>query len=434
MSALATLQPDVSNDIEEAFEYESEVRSYCRTFNKTFARASGSHIFDLTGRRYIDFLAGASSLNYGHNDPDMAKAAVRYIETGGLCQGLDFQTVAKAEFIQAFDDLILAPRSLDYRMQFTGPTGTNAVEAALKLARKVTGRHDVVAFTRGFHGMTLGALAATGNGHHRMAGTLRHSGITRAYFDGYFGPLIDTAEMLERLLEDPSSGIDPPAAILLETVQGEGGLSTASAAWMQRIAAIAQRFGALLIIDDIQAGCGRTGTFFSFEPLGISPDLVVLSKSLSGFGQPLAVVLIKPEYDRWLPGEHNGTFRGNNLAFVTARVALEKFWSNTRFTEDIARRSKVVQRALSEIAQLVPGARVKGRGMMMGVDLRNPKLSRAVIEKCFEDGLIIECSGPNDEVVKVLAPLTTSDDVLEYGLQILRRAVRANASLWEAEN
>jgi diaminobutyrate-2-oxoglutarate transaminase len=400
------------------------VRSYSRRYDAVFERAAGSLVWDTDGREWIDFLAGAGSLNYGHNDPDMADALVAHIRGGGIAHGLDLFTGAKREFLDTLERLVLLPRGLDHKVQFTGPTGTNAVEAALKLARKVTGRRNVVAFTNAFHGVSQGALAATGNGHHRMGGALSLPDVTRLPYDGYAAGL-DTAELLDQLLSDPSSGIDPPAAVLLETVQGEGGLNVASSTWLRRVAEIAARHGALLAVDDVQAGCGRTGTFFSFEGSGIVPDLVALSKSISGFGLPMALLLLRPQWDAWTPGEHNGTFRGNAHAFVTARVALEKFWSDDRLMRDVAHRGALLDERLSRMAALVPGARVKGRGMMLGLDVRDAQVAEAICGRAAEAGLIIESCGPRDEIVKVLAPLTTPETLLERGLDIVEEAVVA---------
>jgi diaminobutyrate-2-oxoglutarate transaminase len=404
---------------------ESSVRSYCRRLDAVFDKATGSVITDESGRQYVDFLAGCASLNYGHNDPDMKQALLDHIGRDGIAHGLDLFTTAKRRFLEDFESLILEPRGLDYRVQFTGPTGTNAVEAALKLARKVTGRSNVVAFTNGFHGVTQGALAATGNRYHRMGPSVQLSGVSRLPFDGYLGKDVNTAEILERMLTDPSSGLDAPAAILLETVQGEGGLNAASPSWLRQIAHLAQQHGALLIVDDIQAGCGRTGTFFSFEGIGIVPDLVTLSKSLSGFGLPMALLLIRPQHDQWRPAEHNGTFRGNTHAFITAQVALRKFWSNDAFSRRIAHKAAHIAERLSAMTALVPGSRVKGRGMMTGIDVGSGELAEAICRRCFDDGLIIETSGAYDEVVKILAPLTTPDDLLDYGLDILEAAIHA---------
>jgi diaminobutyrate-2-oxoglutarate transaminase len=406
---------------------ESEVRAYCRHHPVVFDRARGSLLWDTDGREYVDFLAGAGSLNYGHNDPDMAAALVAHIRREGVAHGLDLATAPKMAFLDALDELVLAPRGLDHRVQFTGPTGTNAVEAALKLARRVTGRRNVVAFTNGFHGVSQGALAATGNRHHRMAPALSLPDVTRMPYDGYFGEGVDTADLLEKLLDDPSSGVDAPAAVLLETVQGEGGLATAGPAWLRRVAAIAERHGALLVVDDVQAGCGRTGTFFSFEGTGVVPDLVALAKSISGFGLPMALLLIRPQWDRWLPGEHNGTFRGNAHAFVTARVALEKFWGDGRFAADVARRAELVGQRLRRIARLVPDGRVRGRGLMQGVDLRCGALAAEVCRRSAAERLVVEAGGPRGEVVKVLAPLTTPDVLLDRGLDVLEAAVAVTA-------
>ena len=402
---------------------ESAVRSYSRSFGAVLTTARGSVVRDTGGREYIDFLAGAGALNYGHNDPDMKAALLEYVSHDGITHGLDMFTEAKRDFLESFERLVLVPRAMDHRVQFTGPTGANAVEAALKLARKVTGRTNVIAFTDGFHGVSLGALAATGNSSKRMGPVIPLPGVSRMPFDGYLGDGFDTTELLARMLEDPSSGLDAPAAILLETVQGEGGLNVASRRWLRRVAELAALHGALLIVDDVQAGCGRTGSFFSFEPAGITPDLVVLSKSLSGFGLPMSVLLVRPHLDRWQPGEHNGTFRGNAHAFVTADVALRKFWAGSGFAEDLARRSAMVTDRLSELANRVPGARHKGRGMMQGIDLGDGALAARIIDRCARGGLIIESSGPGHEVVKVLAPLTTPDHLLSTGLDILADAV-----------
>lgn len=400
---------------------ESESRSYCRSFPVLFERASGAELIAEDGRRYIDFLAGCSTLNYGHNDPDMKLALVDYILRDGVTHGLDMYTEAKAEFIEAFEELVLKPRDMDYRLQFTGPTGANAVEAALKLARKVTGRRQVVAFTNGFHGVTLGALAATGNGYHRGGAGVPLDGVTRVPYDGYLEGGGDSLAMLEQMLDDPSGGMEPPAAFIIETVQGEGGLNVASAEFMRRLEKLARKHGSLLIVDDIQAGCGRTGTFFSFEEMGISPDIITLAKSLSGMGLPFAMVLMKPEHDIWGPAEHNGTFRGNNHAFVTAKVALEKFWRNDDFAATVREKGEHLGQRLGAIAEK-HGYSTKGRGMFRGIDVRDGDTASAICAAAFERGLIIETSGAHDEVVKVLAPLTIKQEQLDAGLDMLAEA------------
>src|SRR6056297_2519131 len=317
-----TMPTDTSADLEIYARRESEARSYCRSFPTSFVKAQGSELTDAAGNTYIDFLAGCSSLNYGHNDPDMKAALIEHITADGITHGLDMHSTAKAEFLEAYEENILKPRGMDYKVMMTGPTGTNAVEAAMKLARKVTGRRNIVAFTNGFHGMTMGALSLTGNAGKRAgAGCGSLCGVTRMPFDGAFGDEMDTLRQMEMMFDNPSSGVDAPAAFIFEPVQGEGGLNAASDEWMQGVARLAKKLGALLIVDDIQSGCGRTGTYFAFESAGIEPDMVTQAKSLSGFGLPFAALLIKPEHDIWKPAEHNGTFRGNTHAFVTGRVA-----------------------------------------------------------------------------------------------------------------
>ncbi len=421
MNPIPAIAPTGPQDRAVFARRESAVRGYCRRFDTVFTSARGSLMRDESGREYIDFLAGCAALNYGHNEPAMKEALLRHIGADGLAMGLDLHSAAKRDFLERFETLILQPRGLPHRVQFTGPTGTNAVEAALKLARKVTGRHNVIAFTNGYHGVTMGALATTGNRYNRMG--LPLSGVTRVPFDGYHGEGLDTSALLAQLLEDPSGGVDAPAAILLETVQGEGGLNAASAAWVQRIALLARQHGALLIIDDVQAGCGRTGPFFSFDGMGVVPDLVVMSKSLSGFGLPMALVLVHPDHDRWQPAEHNGTFRGNTHAFVTAAAALDTYWREPGFTDEIARRAALVHAHLERIAREVPGARLKGRGMMQGLDVLGGELAARVCTLAFERGLIIETSGAHDQVLKVLAPLNTPLPLLEQGLALLHGAV-----------
>lgn len=403
---------------------ESQVRSYSRSFPKLFNKAQGATIFDDEGTAYTDFLAGCSSLNYGHNDPDLKAALIDYISEDGIAHGLDMFTDAKEQFLETFERLILKPRGMDYRVQFTGPTGANAVEAAIKLARKVTGRTNVISFTNGFHGVTLGALAATGNSGHRGGAGIPLHGVTRAPFDGYYGKDINTAELLDQQLSDPSGGIDAPAAIIVEPVQGEGGLNVASQGWLKKIQAIAKKHGALFIIDDIQAGCGRTGTFFSFEKFGLSPDIVTMAKSLSGMGLPFAITLLKPQHDIWKPAEHNGTFRGNNHAFVTARAALEKFWADGAFETELAEKAEFLHRRLRSIANEY-GLRVKGRGLMVGIETDSGEIASAICKLCFEDRLIIETSGAHDEIVKILAPLTIDMDQFARGLDILENAFEA---------
>jgi diaminobutyrate-2-oxoglutarate transaminase len=405
---------------------ESEVRSYCRSWPTVFTEARGSWVTDEAGVRYLDLFAGAGALNYGHNDPAIKAALVDYLADDNIVHSLDMCTAAKRRFLATFEEVVLRPRGLDHRVMFPGPTGTNAVEAALKLARKITGRTNVICFTNAFHGMTLGALAVTGDSMKRGGASVPLSHTHRMPFEDYFGPDTDTIAFLEAYLHDDGSGVALPAAVIVETVQGEGGMRAASDEWLQRLAALCRERGILLIVDDIQAGCGRTGTFFSFEPSGIVPDIVTLSKSLSGMGLPFAVTLIRPELDVWEPGEHNGTFRGFNPAFVTATAALER-WRDDAFAEAVRRKAQRVTDGLEELAGRRPTghARGAGRGLMQGLELDREGLAGEVAREAFERQLLVETSGAFDQVVKLLPPLTISDDDLDDALTRIGDALDA---------
>ena len=406
-------------------EIESEVMSYARAFPRIFNKAQGEYLYDEDGNQYLDFLAGAGTLNYGHNNPVFKKALLEYIERDGITHGLDLHTKAKGEFLEAFSEKILKPRNMSYVMQFTGPTGTNAVEAALKIARKYKGRENIISFTNGFHGCSMGALAATGNSHHRGASGVSMSGVSRMPYEGYLGDDIDTTAYLDKVLSDSSSGIDHPAAVLVETVQGEGGINAASVEWLRNLQDVCNKHDVLLIVDDIQAGCGRTGSYFSFEEAGIKPDIVTLSKSLSGYGLPFAVVLMKPELDQWKPGEHNGTFRGNNLAFVTATAAINHYWSDDKFAKEVLRKGDYIEQRLETIVEKYGDGNMttRGRGMFRGLNCVSGELADKITSEAFRNGLVIETSGADDHVVKTLCPLTISDENLVKALDIVEAAV-----------
>jgi len=407
-------------------EIESEVQSYARSFPRIFNKAVGEILYDEEGVEYLDFLAGAGTLNYGHNNPIFKEKLLEYIHSDGITHGLDLHTKAKADFLEAFNEKILKPRDLNYVLQFTGPTGTNAVEAALKLARNVTGRENIIAFTNGFHGVSLGALAATGNSHHRGAAGVSLNGVSRMPYDGYLGDDIDTIAYLDKVLTDSSSGIDLPAAVIVETVQGEGGINAASFEWLKDLQATCKKHDVLLIVDDIQAGCGRTGSYFSFEEAGLYPDIVTLSKSLGGYGLPFAMELIRPEIDQWKPGEHNGTFRGNSFAFVTAKAALDTYWSDDTFSKEIKRKGEYVSKRLEAIVEQYGEGNfsTRGRGMFQGINCVNSDIAGKITHKAFLKNMIIETSGADDQVVKFLCPLVISDENLKKGLDIVEQAIK----------
>lgn len=406
-------------------ELESKVRSYSRSFPTVFEKSKGYKLWDVDGNEYIDFFAGAGTLNYGHNNDLMKKKLIEYIESDGITHSLDMGTIARKDFLETFNEVILKPRGLKYKVMFPGPTGTNTVESALKLARKVTGRDLVISFTNGFHGMTMGSLAVTGNASKRAGAGTPLTNAVAMPFDNYMDG-IDSAAYIEKLLEDGSSGIDIPAAFIVETVQGEGGINAASFEWLRKIEAIAKRFDILLIVDDVQAGNGRTGTFFSFEKAGIDPDIVCLSKSIGGYGMPMAITLFKPEHDIWGAGEHNGTFRGNNMAFITATEAIKKFWADDEFEEEIQEKGEYISDKLADLIVKYPEIQgeLRGRGMMKGIACGVDGVAEEVCKEAFKRGLIMETSGPSDEVAKLLPPLVITKEGLLKGIKIMDASIK----------
>lgn len=405
-------------------ELESAVRSYSRGWPTVFEKAKGYRLWDTDGKEYIDFFAGAGALNYGHNNADMQEKLIEYIEQDGILHSLDMGTTPRKEFLEKFQEIILKPRELDYKIMFPGPTGTNTVESALKIARKVTQRQTVISFTNAFHGMTIGSLSVTGNSFKRKGAGIPLNHSVSMPFDQFMENQ-ETLAYLESYLEESGSGLDLPAAVILETVQGEGGINAARIEWLQKVEEICRRFDILLIVDDVQAGCGRTGTFFSFEPAGIKPDIVCLSKSIGGAGLPMAITLIKPEYDQWEPGEHNGTFRGNNLAFITATEALN-YWVTDDFSNHIHERAAELKAAIQSIIENYPelNGEARGRGLMQGIAVNVEGLATKICSEAFERGLIVETSGPKDEVVKFLPPLMIDEEGLSKGLSILEDSIK----------
>lgn len=415
-----------ASDFDIFDEMESNVRGYCRGWPTVFDSAAGAWLRDENGREYLDFFAGAGSLNYGHNNPVLKGALLDYIGGNGITHGLDMFTVAKRELLTTLRDTLLSRRELNYKVQFPGPTGANAVEAALKLARKVTGRTGILNFTNAFHGMTLGALAVTGNAAKRAGAGVPLTHTTSMPFDGYLhDPVPEPFGWMEQVLDGASSGVDIPAAVIVETVQGEGGINIARPEWLRGLADLCAARGILLIVDDIQMGCGRTGPFFSFEEAGIIPDIVTLSKSISGYGLPMALVLMRPELDQWAPGEHNGTFRGNNHAFVTARAALEHYWSDSVLEAATQIKGERLGRSLTGLAACFDGVVARGRGLAHGLAFLEASQAGKVCQAAFERGLLLETCGADDEVVKLLPPLTITDGELDHGVGILAAAVDA---------
>lgn len=406
--------------------YESEVRSYCRHFPTVFTKAQGANFYDEDGKKYIDFFCGAGAVNYGHNNPEIKKHLIEYLESDGLMHALDMYTVPKREFIKTFEEKVLKPRGLDFKIQFPGPTGTNANEAALKLARKVKGRSNVFAFMGAFHGMTLGSLSLTTDKGSRKGAGVPLQNVTFIPAP-YMFPELDTIAYMQRLLDDDHSGVEKPAAVFLETVQAEGGIRVFDVEWLKALREFCTRNDILMVVDDVQVGCCRSGTFFSFERAGIQPDIVTMSKSIGGYGLPFAITLIRPEIDVWKPGEHNGTFRGNQLAFVAARYGIE-YMLDHKVEEQVMKKAEIIKDYLTrEVISLDNRLELRGIGMIWGIEFENIPVegfADRVIEKCFEHGLIIEGAGRKNSVVKLMPPLVISEEELVEGMRIIKESAR----------
>jgi diaminobutyrate-2-oxoglutarate transaminase len=416
MAAPAVSTPTDSNPFESL---ESNVRLYYRTFPVVFSRAHGSHLHTADGTPYLDFSCGGGTLNYGHDD-----GRIVGLLDDGLPHGADPRAVAEREFRTAFAGTVLAPRGWNHRVRCCGPAGTDAVAAAVEVARKATGRAGVVAFAGGDHGMPRGSLAVTGSGHARAAaGNPPDEGVTfLPYEDGPGGPY-ESLALLERMLTAAPPGMPLPAAVIVEPVRMEGGVHPAPGRWLRRLRALTRRHGVVLICDETRIGCGRTGSFFCVEQAGVEPDLVTVSRSISGCGLPMSLLLIRPELDESEPGEHTGTFRGSRLAFVAATQAL-RHWRDPRFRDRMTRSGMALQ-SFGTALWRDTGLRVRGRGMLLGIDCETADLAADVQRRCFDRGLVAERCGRQDEVLKLLPALTITAEDLTAGLATVREAVEA---------
>lgn len=407
-------------------QYESNVRSYCRSFPTVFATAKGAVITDENGKSYVDFFAGSGALNFGHNPDFMIDRMIDHLKSGALIHGMDMFTPAKREFLEYFRENILAPRELDYKIQFAGPTGTNAVECAVKLARLNKNRQNVFALMGAFHGMTLGALSLTTDRCSRDGAGVAMGNVTHIPAP-YMFPELDTLGYMERLLTDDHSGAEKPAAVVLETVQADGGIYVFDPEWLRGVRALCDRYDILMVVDDIQVGCARTGTFFSFERAGIVPDIVTLSKSIGGCGMPLSLVLMKPRLDIWEPGQHTGTFRGNQLSLVAGKAGLE-YMVEHDLPGEVRRKGAIVEDFLkNEICPLDGRLAYRGIGLLWGLDLAGlggGDTAKRMVSLCFDNGLICERVGRDNSVLKLMPPLTIEDGLLLKGLGLLKKSLR----------
>ncbi len=411
----------------KAFEnFESNVRSYCRSFPTVFTKAKGAVMTDEDGKEYVDFFAGAGALNYGHNPDSMIEKMVDYLKSDGIVHSMDMFTAPKRDFLEYFQENILKARGFDYKIQFAGPTGTNAVEAALKLARKVKKRENIFAFMGAFHGMTLGALSLTTDSASREGAGQCLNNVTHIpapYMMGGF----DSIAYMETILTDDHSGIEKPAAVILECVQADGGIYAFEPDFLKALSELCRKHDILLIADEIQVGNARTGTFFSFEKAGIVPDMVTLSKSIGGCGMPLALVLFKRELDIWTPGEHTGTFRGNQLSLIAGKEGLRKVVEEN-VEKEVLRKGDIVADFLkNEVCTLDSRISFRGVGLIWGVDFSefDCDMTKPLIAECFKRGLIVERVGRDNNVLKLMPPLVIEDELLMKGLEILKESVKA---------
>lgn len=406
-------------------QHESEIRGYVRAYPTVFVSAQNAKQKDENGKEFIDFFSGAGVLNFGHNNPKMKQAVIRFLERDGVAHSLDMATDVKREYIQSFVDTVLKPRSMDHKLQFMGPTGSNAVEAALKLARRVTGRTNIVAFSQGFHGMTLGSLACTANQYFRNAAGVPLNNVIHVPFENTLGCGLEHLKTIRAAFENTSSGYDQPAAFLVEPIQAEGGVNVASKEWLHGIQKLAHDLGALFIIDDIQVGCGRTGSYFSFDGMGLDPDIICLAKGIGGYGTPLAMNLVKPDHDKhWSPGEHTGTFRGQGISFVAGREGL-RYFEDDNLMARTRERGDWLKNKLESLAANYGNDqfKVRGKGMIYGLEIGNGDWAKALARECFDNGLLIGPCGVSGSVLKIIPPLTIEDETLEAGMSILFAAM-----------
>jgi diaminobutyrate-2-oxoglutarate transaminase len=402
-------------------ELESNVRYYCRRWPAVFSTAVGSTITAEDGTPYLDFFAGAGALSYGHNNPVLVDLAIEHLRAGKILHSLDTYTVEKRQFLEAMERHVLAPRQLDMVVQTVGPTGATAVEAALQLAQRVTGHRAVVGFDGSYHGMTYRTASISAS----MAGRTTSAHLKDFVALPYVRNVSESdLQLLDRTLDSTVDG-QRIGAVIIEPTQGEGGARPFDPLYLRAIRERCSERGILVIADEVQAGVGRTGAFFSFEGSGLDPDIVCLSKSISGLGLPMALNLVRRDLDTWAPGEFSGTFRGNNLAFATSATMLDTYWADSNLEKNTERRGLIVRDALEEISEHFGNGHfvARGNGLLCGLDVGDSQLAADIAEAAFERRLIVETCGAGDTTVKLLPPIVIDEDQLTDGLARLRAAV-----------
>ena len=416
--------PESARLLERQVASESNARTYPRRLPLAVARAAGSYIEDLDGNVFIDFLNGAGSLPLGHSHPELIEAAADQLER--FSHGLDFPTEVRDAFVEAQMEMLPAGMRGRTKIAFCGPTGANAVEAALKLCKTATGRSDVIAFHGSYHGGSHGAMAVSSGVSQRERVANQMPGVHFfPYPDPVRSPLTgaECAEALGRALRDPLGGVPLPAAVILEVVQGEGGVVCADTAFLTGVRELTRELAIPLIVDEIQCGCGRTGSWFAFEPHAIVPDVVVLSKALGGGGMPASIILYDESLDAWSPGAHTGTFRGFQPAFAAGLAALRIIQRDgiLEHVRAIGGHALAELRRLAVVRDAVIDAR--GAGLMLGVEFANPADAVAAQRRAFERGLIVELGGRDDTVLRLLPPLNVSRRTMDQALDILDEAI-----------
>ncbi len=427
-------------------EFESSARSYPRKFPFALNKAKGVTIEDVEGNKYIDFLCGAGTLALGHNDERVNEAMINLLSSGAPLHTLDLTTPTKDRFVETIHSILPFGMADDVKIQFCSPSGTDATDAAIKLCKIATGRASVIAFSGGYHGMGHGAMAVTGNCYAKSQVPNLMPGVQfMPYPYSYRCPMGLGGDegtkaciaYFERLLKDPESGIPKPACVIIEPIQGEGGVIPAPVEFLQAVRRVTAENGIPLICDEIQCGMGRSGKVFAFEYAGIVPDVILASKAIGGT-QPMSVVIYNKKLDVWGPGTHAGTFRGNQLAMAAGTVVMETI-SKPEFLADVVRKGNLFKERLFALQKECPIiGDVRGKGLMLGIEFVDPegekdimghpcesgRICAEVQKLCFENGLVMEKGGRNGSVMRCLTALNISDEDLEKGISIFEKVVR----------
>lgn len=427
-------------------EFESSARSYPRKFPFALNKAKGVWVEDVEGNKYLDFLCGAGTLALGHNDDEVNQAMIDLIQSGAPLHTLDLTTPTKDKFVETIHKILPFGMGDEVKIQFCSPSGTDATDAAIKLCKTATGRSTVVAFSGGYHGMGHGAMALTGNCNAKNKVANLMPGVQfMPYPYSYRCPMGLGGEAgtkaciayFERMLKDPESGLTKPAAVILEPIQGEGGVIPAPVEFLQAVRRVTEELDIPMICDEIQCGMGRSGKVFAFEYAGIKPDVILASKAIGGT-QPMSVVIYNKKLDSWGPGAHAGTFRGNQLAMAAGTVVMNRI-SQPEFLEEVVRKGAKFRSRMKAIQEQCPiVGDVRGKGLMMGIEFVNPKgpvdlmghpepsgeIAARVQRECFENKLVMEKGGRNGSVMRCLTALSINDEDLEKGISILEEVIR----------